>query len=148
LLVLDSPLLASGSVSLAWVVKTKVRQINILIWIGLLQSHHLLLNLKLELIMNSNRGLSSGLDLGFLYLTESLKVANCAHDLLGEDVDVLRLLSHVDIKRLSEHLLQRDSLLEQEVKVSYLNLEIAASLSLLSDGSRLVCWQLIEKSLH
>jgi hypothetical protein len=29
-----------------------------------------------------------------------------------------------------------------------LNLEIAASLSLLSDGSRLVCRQLVEKSLH
>lgn len=98
--------------------------------------------------MNGNRGLSSDLDLGFLYLTESLKVTNCAHDLLGEDVDVLRLLGHVDIKRLSEHLLQRDSLLEQEIKVSYLNLEIAASLSNLSNGSRLVCRQLVEKSLH
>lgn len=98
--------------------------------------------------MNSNRGLSSNLDLGFFYLTECLKVTNSAHNLLSESINVLSLLAHVNIKGLSEHLLQRDSLLEQEVEVSYLHLEIIASLSLFSNCSRLVCWKLVEKSLH
>ena len=84
------------SISLTGLIEAKVGKTNLLVWIRLLQSHHLLLDLELELIMNSNRGLSSGLDLGLLHLAESLKVTDGAHHLLGESVDVLSLLGHVD----------------------------------------------------
>jgi len=98
--------------------------------------------------MDSHRCLSSSFDLRFLHLTESLEVANGAHYLLGKGVDILGLLSQVNIERLRKYLFERDSLLEQQVKISHLHLEIIASLSLFSDCSWLVSWQLVEKSLH
>ena len=129
-------------------IEAKVGKTDLLVWIRLLQSHHLLLNLELELIMNRNRGFSSLLDLGLLHLAECLKVTDGAHDLFGEGVDVLSLLGHVNRKRLCEDLLEGDSLLEQEVEVRHLDLEITGSLSLFTDGSGLVSWQLVEESLH
>ena len=140
--------LAARIVSLAWLVKTKVGQTNLGVWILLLQSHHLLLNLKLELIMDRNRGLSSGFNLGLFNLTERFKVTNSAHDLLGKCINVLRLLCHVNVERLGEHLFEGDSLLEQKIEVCNLDLKIIASLSLFSDGARFVSRQLVEQSLH
>ena len=136
------------SIGLTGLIEAKVGKTDLLVWIRLLQSHHLLLNLELELIMNRNRGLSSLLDLGLFHLAESLKVADGAHHLFGEGVDVLGLFGHVNGKRLSEDLLKGDSLLEQEVEVCHLDLEITGSLSLFTDGSWLVGRELVEESLH
>ena len=98
--------------------------------------------------MDRNWSLSSGLDHGLLHLAERLEVTDCAHHLLGQGVDVLSLLGQVHVKGLSEHLFEGDSLLEEEIKVGYLNLEIIASLSLFSNGSWFVSWQLVEEPLH
>ena len=148
LLVGELASLVSGSVGLARLVKAQVGQADCGVGVALFQSHHLLLDLQLELVVDRNWSLSSGLDHGLLHLAERLEVANCAHHLLGQGVDILSLLGQVDVKGLSEHLLEGDSLLEEEIKVGDLDLEIIASLSLFANGSWLVGWQLVKEPLH
>ena len=128
--------------------KTKVWETDLSIWVGLLQSHHLLVNLLLELIVHSHWSLSSYLDLWLFNLTESFEITNGWHNLFCKNIDVLCLLGLVDIKGWLEHSLQTNSLLEQKIKICYLNLEIVCSLSFLTDSSWLVCRELFEESLH
>jgi hypothetical protein len=84
-------------------VQAKVCKVNLVFWISALELDHLVSNLSLESLMNLNWGSSSIREVGLLYLAESLVVTDGVHDSLGDAIDILSRLAHVNVQGTLEH---------------------------------------------